>query len=1159
MKKSCSLFVVMLWLSSCEAPDKQRPSTSPSGVVETQGIVTTFVSANAPDTAILLPELIQAGPLFTPVEQDNKDGLVHIRTFTTDDGLPMDDVMCGTLDRNGLLWFGTNGGGITRYDGHSFTNFNTSHGLPDNVILSLFSDSKGNLWIGTSTGGLCKYDGRSFATITLNNSTGLTKGVKCIIEDRDGALWFGTRGRGVYKYDGSVFTNYTALDRTGGGFVRAMTLAEDGAVWVATLSGVARFAEGKFNEYTSSPHHSFNDVCCISSTDSNTIWLGHVNGGLTRCTVNQGDVNFKYVEVLPQYNLEITAIASADNNALWIGTKEHGALYFDADSEKLPRIIEFSVANGMAGNEILSITEDAKGDMWFGMRGAGLCHYRGPAFSNFTSFRPVSLAEDAEGVLYAGTSSGIVRKHSSGLSVWNPQGGFESWTYSLSSDKQGRVGFAENLADLSRAGFTKLEGDKARVLRAEDDRVDIFWSMHDRHNRLWLAGRRGIERWSDGKAIRFGTKQGLGNINGLCLLERFDGSIWAGTDGGGFSRIDSTSITTWTTEQGLPNDVIWCLAEEEDGILWIATLEGLCRFDGKSFLTYTTQHGLPDNSINQVLVRKNGTLIIGTLKGIAALKGWNDSTGKTVTINSALRGAENSVIARLTPVFEVYNSGTGFPVKDVQTAERSLFEDTQRTVWIATGSDKTGLVRFNPAALRNDSTPLIPQLLRVTLNNEPVCWHHLTDGQSDSTTIAQQEVQVFGKVLIQEERSERQMTLKGVQFSGISPYFSVPEGLVLDYRNNQIGFEFAGIETKHPEVVQYQYMLEGYDSHWSVPSANNTASFGNIREGNYTFKVRAKNPIGNWNEPLEYSFTVRPPWQRTWWAFGSYCVLTVLIVIFVISRRTALLQLQKNKLEHTVALRTEELRLKKEEADEQRERAELSEKAKERFLANMSHEIRTPMNAIMGMSEILKNRPHAPEQEKYLNAIAQSSDNLLVIINDILDLTKIDAGRIEFEKVSFDPRKVINHVKDILQFKADEKNISLSAEFATRVPETLIGDPTRLNQIIMNLCGNAIKFTETGGVRMIMNCESTQLPKYQGVMLIIDVIDTGIGIPEDRIDKIFDEFTQAYSDTTRKYGGTGLGLTISRRLAQLQGGDVTVRSIRDKGSTFTIRIPYGLE
>ena len=247
------------------------------------------------------------------------------------------------------------------------------------------------------------------------------------------------------------------------------------------------------------------------------------------------------------------------------------------------------------------------------------------------------------------------------------------------------------------------------------------------------------------------------------------------------------------------------------------------------------------------------------------------------------------------------------------------------------------------------------------------------------------------------------------------------------------------------------------------------------------------------------------------------------------------------------------IRREKQRSDQLRERAERNERFKHQFLANMSHEIRTPMNAIMGMTGILRRNQHPPEQDKYLDAIAQSSDNLLVILNDILDLSKFEAGSVELEKVPFEVRTVLNNVEDILRFRAEAKGLVLNVLVDQDVPRTLIGDPTRLNQILVNLVGNAVKFTEVGKVNIAI---SKHERTGNHITLQVDVSDTGIGIPADRIDKIFEEFTQAYADTTRKYGGTGLGLTISKRLAELQGGNITVRSAPGQGSTFTVSIPY---
>ena len=1145
----------VLLLAACDAPSTAPAVQAPSRVVPARGRVTSITPANAPDTIALLPEVVLPAPRFTPTDPAGAGPKAHMRTFTTDDGLPMDDIMCGALDRNGMLWFGTNGGGITRYDGRTFTNYTTAHGLPDNVILSLLSDSRGDLWIGTSTGGLCRYDGHRFTPVVLNDATGLTKGITSIVEDGRGTLWFGTRGRGVYTYAEGTLTNYTVADGLGGDHVRTLALAKDGSVWAGTRHGVARFTEGRFTAYTTGHGRELNGVVAITSTDERTVWLGHVRGGLTRCTLSDGEVRFEPHPLAQGSDQEVTALASAGANALWVGTAEEGVMRVEAGPADAPRAQRFTRENGMAGNEVLSITEDARGDLWFGLRGAGLCHYRGPAFTGYTSFRPISLAEDASGALHAGTALGIARREGDGFTEWHPDGGFSSWTYSVSADAQGRVGFAENLTDLGRAGFSTLEGDRVRVLGAEAVRVDIFWSMHDRRGRLWLAGRRGIERWNDGRGVPYGPEQGIGNINGLCLLERRDGSIWAGTDGGGLSRIDSTAITTWTTEEGLPNNVVWCMAEDQGGALWIATLGGLVRYDGRTFLTFTTEHGLPDNNIHQLLITRDGTLIVGTLQGIAVLTGWVDADGGPALHNERLPAAGNDAIEDLRPVFEVYNSSTGFPVKDVQTSERSLFEDAQGVIWIATGSDKSGLVRFDRKALHVDTLAPRLHLLSVDPGEERLCWYGL-QADVDSATLGQQEIRIHGRVLSDPERRALHERYRAVRFAGIARYFPVPQGLVLDHRNNRLTFTYVAAETARPEGVVYQHLLEGYDAHWSAPSMSNTATYGNINEGTYTFRVKARNAAGVWGPVLEYRFTVRPPWYRTWWAYALYVLTAGAIVLLYIRVRLSALRRQKARLERTVEQRTEELRHQKEEADQQRARAEFSEKAKEQFLANMSHEIRTPMNAIMGMSDILRNRPHAPEQGKYLNAIAQSSENLLVIINDILDLSKIDAGRIELESVPFAPREVLGHVRDVLQLRADEKGLILSVDVEADVPVRLIGDPTRLNQIVLNLCGNAIKFTERGSVSI--RARSAADPQGRGThtLLVIEVADTGIGIPEDRLDRIFEEFTQAYSDTTRKYGGTGLGLTISRRMAQLQGGDVTVRSERGKGSVFTLTVPY---
>ncbi len=238
----------------------------------------------------------------------------------------------------------------------------------------------------------------------------------------------------------------------------------------------------------------------------------------------------------------------------------------------------------------------------------------------------------------------------------------------------------------------------------------------------------------------------------------------------------------------------------------------------------------------------------------------------------------------------------------------------------------------------------------------------------------------------------------------------------------------------------------------------------------------------------------------------------------------------------------------------EKQKAEESRRLEQQFLANMSHEIRTPMNAVIGMTNLVLKTNLDEQQLKYLKAIKVSSDNLLVIINDILEVSKIEAGKIELEEIPFLVSDVLGNVNSVLHFRAEEKGLKLVMEEEGNIPG-LLGDPSRLNQVLINLVGNAIKFTERGSVEVKCRVEENNGDR---VRIAFSVKDTGIGIPEEKIGKIFERFTQASSDTNRRYGGTGLGLTISRQLVELQGGSIGATSKPGEGTTFMFSIPYSV-
>ncbi|MDO9187517.1 MAG: two-component regulator propeller domain-containing protein [Bacteroidia bacterium] len=727
--------------------------------------------------------------------------------------------------------------------------------------------------------------------------------IKSICEDKMGNIWFGTYLGGVYKYDPNIkewekeqrFTNYGKAQGLPHYSVFSIIEDKGGNLWFGTAGGLSKYDPSLKNRTGNSPFTNF--------------------------TTAQG---------LPG-NLVLN-ITEDQKGSLWIGgASGRGLSKYDGKS-----ITSFTVNQGLLSDKVWNITEDKEENLWFG-NSSGISKYDGKSITNYRCSFILSsvrcLIKDKTGNIWFGSGFGVTKFDGKNYTNYTmAQGLANNSVLSIAEDKIGNLWFGTY-----GGGVSKFDGNRVEAI--------------ERGVNIPLENQKDLKK-INGKLVKsftnYTTKHGLADNTVKCIIEDKRGNMWFGTNENGISKFDARqsssdgfsgpvgSFTNYSMTQGLPNNTIFSMLEDKTGTLWFGTAGGgVCclnptsppKGEGNSssfsrsggaplFTIFTTAQGLANDVVYGIVEDTlNNTIWLGTNLGLSGLK--------LSSLSSGTEGVK----------FENFNSKTGYPIKDLNTG--ALFLDRKGIIWAGTG-DK--LVRFDYSGIHKSPDPPAVFIQAVKIHGSTISWYNLKSDNSlrrdvnklantnfenleglcieDSLAIVNEEVVSFNHLLTAAQRGALRSKFGDVKFDSVSRFYPLPVNLVLPFKHNNVTFDFAAIETEKPEMVRYQCFLEGYDSDWSPVTDKKTATFGNIPEGSYTFKLKACSLDGIWSVPVTYTFEVLPPWYRTWWMYSCY-LLTFLSSIGLFFRlRTASLRKEKEVLERTVKERTTEVVEQKELIEE---------------------------------------------------------------------------------------------------------------------------------------------------------------------------------------------------------------------------------------------------
>jgi len=769
------------------------------------------------------------------------------RNYSVEDGIAQSQVYSVIQDRRGMLWFGTQGGGLTCYDGLRFKTFTERYGLLNNTVNQIKEDAKGNLWIATKTG-LSYYDGVRFQSFQLPKKQSLQ--VTHFDIDLKGNLWLATNV-GVYLFDGKHFSNLFSELKLKEQIINTILVSDEKHIYFGGEFGLFCLKNEKSKlaviDYSKQSRYMLNSIAALKKDRKGTLWIGTFGDGM------YGFNHKKFFRIDFQqelYKSSVLDIYCDEDDNLWLGTLNKGVLRYDS---KIREFQQFDETDGLSSRHIRCIIQDNMGNFWFGTSGGGVCNYLGRQFTTYNRSSGLhgklvyAIFQDKSVKHWFGTDKGVSVFKNGKCFNYNASTGFlDIQVKAIAQSQNGELYFGtegKGIFVLKDSVFKQLDILKTAHIRG---------LVSDKNNVLWVAtaglGLFRLDFANEGIQVKtYTVENGLLSNRLTSLIQDSKGNLWYGTEKFGVAcmSIEGKTKFQFTQKNGLKSNEVISLAEDSKGTIWLGTLgagiHSIERNRNNPIHHYGYAEGLTSTIAYLLTFDNAGNVLIGSEKGLDYLYLKNGYMVQKV---------------------KHYSKGDGF--SGVETCRNAVFKDKEGTIWFGTIN---GVIRFFPSSQRKNMQAPILRLIDIRLFYE---------------------------------------SLSNTPFkSYLEPWQQVKK-LELPSNQNHLTFEFFGVNLSNPEAVRYSWKLEGFDEKWSPPSAERSILYSNLNPGNYRFLVKACNEDMEWSkQPYIVEFTIATPFWKQWWFILLSVGSSIYGIYFLLRKRVKHIQYMATAAQNKLKLEKE--------------------------------------------------------------------------------------------------------------------------------------------------------------------------------------------------------------------------------------------------------------